>query len=441
MLFQLNGRTLYTHDGFIYSAVSQDIVTRGNWLTLNWNLEEWFDKPPLFMWLNAIVFRIMGVSGFSATLLPALAGIGTVMLVYIISLGMFGRRSAFIAGVVLLSTLGFMEFSKTGMMVSVVMFLFTLSIYFFRLGLKGKSRNFIFSGMVFGFALMTKGVVGFLIPLIQVMYFAFTKDLKRVFDKQWITGILAGLAIALPWHVHQYAKYSDVFLDNYIGLHIISRLRGEFMEGARPWYYHFKSIFNHFRPWFLVLPFAFARLIRKTDEKQRKDIVLLFSWICLVFLVFSLSKIKHPHYIFPTFPALAVCVGHSIAERTRKAKFGHIVTAGIVIMVLHIPFNDRIFYKERLLEVKHLSLEARKHSRMDDILWISKSYNKVIPIFYSNRRLFQISDWNEFMAHSNLAERIFMIITKREYHRRRDWINSGNYKKVWLGNHVLLYKK
>jgi uncharacterized pyridoxal phosphate-dependent enzyme len=51
-------------DEAIYSAVSKEIVTSGEWLTLHFHHRVWFEKPPLLMWLTAAFYRVLGVSEF-----------------------------------------------------------------------------------------------------------------------------------------------------------------------------------------------------------------------------------------------------------------------------------------------------------------------------------------------------------------------------------------
>jgi hypothetical protein len=61
---------------FLYAEVAREMVLRGEWLTLHLNGNRYLDKSPLFYWLIAIAYMVIGVSEFSARLPIALAGRG-----------------------------------------------------------------------------------------------------------------------------------------------------------------------------------------------------------------------------------------------------------------------------------------------------------------------------------------------------------------------------
>src|SRR5439155_7897269 len=62
------------------------------------------DKPPVFLWIDALSARILGYSSLSLLLPSALAGAATVALVWLIVRRHFGALAATIAGLVLALT-------------------------------------------------------------------------------------------------------------------------------------------------------------------------------------------------------------------------------------------------------------------------------------------------------------------------------------------------
>ncbi len=66
LFYSLGEQLLRTWDESIYAEVAKEMLTRHSWWTLSWNFEPWVDKPPLFMWLTALLYRFFGVSETSS---------------------------------------------------------------------------------------------------------------------------------------------------------------------------------------------------------------------------------------------------------------------------------------------------------------------------------------------------------------------------------------
>ena len=58
LFYSLGEQLLRTWDESIYAEVAKEMLTRHSWLTLSWNFEPWVDKPPLFMWLTALLYQL-----------------------------------------------------------------------------------------------------------------------------------------------------------------------------------------------------------------------------------------------------------------------------------------------------------------------------------------------------------------------------------------------
>ena len=52
LLWKLGTGSLAAWDEAIYAQVAKEMVRSGDWLTLHWGNQPWFEKPPLFMWIT-----------------------------------------------------------------------------------------------------------------------------------------------------------------------------------------------------------------------------------------------------------------------------------------------------------------------------------------------------------------------------------------------------
>ena len=63
--FQLGSPRLDSWDEAIYAQVAKEMVSSGDWITPHWNQQEFFQKPPLLIWLTALLFKVFGISEFT----------------------------------------------------------------------------------------------------------------------------------------------------------------------------------------------------------------------------------------------------------------------------------------------------------------------------------------------------------------------------------------
>src|SRR5690606_29730703 len=65
----------------------------------------YFEKPPLFYWLEASVIKTLGISEWSMRLWPALLGLLGALMSYGVARRFYGREAGLVAGSVLATTL------------------------------------------------------------------------------------------------------------------------------------------------------------------------------------------------------------------------------------------------------------------------------------------------------------------------------------------------
>src|SRR5687767_11889277 len=116
LLWKLGGSSLAAWDEAIYAQVSREIVQNGDWLTLHWQYQPWFEKPPLFIWSTALFYRLFGVSELWARVPSALSGTALIVVTYLIGKLKDNERAGILAALVLLTSYHFLSFSRFGTM-------------------------------------------------------------------------------------------------------------------------------------------------------------------------------------------------------------------------------------------------------------------------------------------------------------------------------------
>ena len=176
--------------------------------------------PPLVFIIQNIFFRVFWENEFTALLPFALAGIGSLILLYYIAKKLYDKNTALMAVFFLgISTL-FTWASRVTYLEGVVIFFILLAILFFLKSFE-KQNYFPLFGACLGMAFLTKYTTFFLIPLI--VSYAYFRDKKILFSKKFFVA-MAVFAVV----------FSPVIFYNFM----LFKTRG-----------HFDVQFSHIFPW------------------------------------------------------------------------------------------------------------------------------------------------------------------------------------------------
>ena len=347
-IFKLGESSLWNMDEPIYGEVAKEVLKLGDWITLHFNYQPWFDKPPLYTWLTAITFRIFGCSEFTTRIWSALFGIGGVIAVYFLGKNIFNKRAGFLSGLILATNLQYIIQSRLALLDVPLSFFISLSILFFYLGDKipNKRWYYLLSFIFMALATLTKGPIGILLPaLIIGLYLLLTGKFRQIKRMMLFRGIIIYLGIASPWYIIELIRYGDTFINNFFLQRTIARFLTPFEGHTGPVYYFIPVLFLGFFPWSSFLPCSFVHLIsfrkwRNNEEREKSLLILL--WFSVVFLFFSSAKSKLPGYILPLYPAASLSVGKLwddfLSQKGKHHNKGMIASFALFFILLIILF-------------------------------------------------------------------------------------------------------
>jgi 4-amino-4-deoxy-L-arabinose transferase-like glycosyltransferase len=87
------------------------------------------DKPPVGLWVQAASAALLGYSGWALVLPQALAGVGSVLLVYLIVSRPFGKPAGLVSAFALAVTPIFVAVSRNGTMDGQLIFVLLLAVW------------------------------------------------------------------------------------------------------------------------------------------------------------------------------------------------------------------------------------------------------------------------------------------------------------------------
>ncbi len=169
-----------------------------------WTKFSMHDHPPLVFLVAYLFFGLFGVSTFVARLPFALAGIGSVFLVYLIGRKMFGERAGLVAAGVMAISSQAVFASRTALMEPLAMALILLTWYVFLLALE-QPRYWPWWGVALGLSWLAK-YTAFPVLAVGLAYLlAFRRNVFRL--RQFHLGLIAALLLFSPVVVYNVMLY------------------------------------------------------------------------------------------------------------------------------------------------------------------------------------------------------------------------------------------
>ena len=326
-------------DEAIYSQVTRETLFGHHWLTLFWRNKEWFEKPPLFIWLQMIAVSLGGYKEIALRFFSGFFGVLTAMTVYFFSWNIFkSKRGAFISGLIVLSTPLFVNNMRMAMMDTTVTFFIIWALFILYKNWKYEKTHWKIFFTLVGLAIMTKSVIGF-IPLFSFMglFFLVKNFRKKVLKnkKEILYGLLWLFLIVAPWHIFMSLKYGMEFWREYIGYHVIARVKANIV--ISPYNNYGEVIKNRLGIW----PIIFIGLLMITKKKTvaiyKKEFIFLLTNLVFIVGLFSLAKTVIPHYLLPVIPLEAIILG-GLIEGVFSGKAKELVILGFIVWLNFLPF-------------------------------------------------------------------------------------------------------
>jgi 4-amino-4-deoxy-L-arabinose transferase-like glycosyltransferase len=302
------------------AEAAREMLQSGDWITPTLNGVPRFAKPAFLYWLISTSYRLFGVSEVTARLPSAIFGTGLVLMQYVFAKQFFGPVTALRAAVILLMNFEILGIGRLVLTDMVLTFFTTLSIFSFFLALAGEDRAkrwywVFYIAMAAG--TLTKGPLGILIPLLAILPFLLLirpwQQGRRVLDEcHPIAGMVVFLAIAVPWYAAMFYLHGAGYMASARG-DTVTRFFSVIGGHGGTIFFYIPVLFLGFFPWSGFLPAALMESLRgsrgvQLQNQVRSVQVLCSVWIISVFVFFSLSSTRLPHYIAPLFPAASLLV-------------------------------------------------------------------------------------------------------------------------------------
>lgn len=325
---------LFNPDEALYAEPAREMLEIGDYITTYLNYVVRFTKPPVVIWGQALGILAFGCNEFAVRFFGAAAGAILVAATYCFADKLITRKAAIAASLVLASAPLFIGTAREAI-TDMPLALFTCSSMFcFFLAQRQRSGRGSFAlwmaYILVGLAVMTKGPVGLVLPLIILFVFhALKQDLKEAFlNYKPVAGLAIVGLVSLPWFVLEIYITKGAYFNEFIMRENFQRFTSVVDSHKGPWWYHIAAMLGGFFPWSVFLPQAAlgAALLPKVKERfsnsgifstpaafknlnPKEELGLyLLCWSVITLAFYSASVSKLLPYTLPAFPALALLV-------------------------------------------------------------------------------------------------------------------------------------
>jgi 4-amino-4-deoxy-L-arabinose transferase-like glycosyltransferase len=312
-----------------FALVARLMVEHGQWLFPHRGHELYPDKPPVFMWLQALSYFLTH-NWRIAFLLPSLAAaLGALALVYDLARRLWNHRSALLAAATLLVTIHFTYQMRNAQIDPLLLGWITLANYgLLRHLLLGPSWRWFAAGCFFaGVGVATKGV-GVLALLMLVPYLVARRGHWHQLALptggwRWAGGLALFFVPILGWllpmllvaHADGDPQHAE-YVQNILFGQTVHRYATPTGHIHSPFYF-LGIIVVDWLPLSLLLPWALPAWWRRLQRRDARFLLPL-GWIVLLLLFFSFSPGKRDVYILPALPMTVLALAPLLPGLLRR---------------------------------------------------------------------------------------------------------------------------
>ncbi len=323
-LIRLDKKHLWGADEPRVAGIASEMARTGDMVVPRLNGKPFLEQPPLYYWASSLIFRYLGENTYTARLPAAVAAVLGTALVYILARSQkYSHLQALASGLVLSTSFEYFSVGRRCVVdMALCMFIAGAMLSFYQVCCSKSQGGWWYAGFATSLsgAILTKGLVGPAVVITTlVAWLVLTKSVNWKSYLLLFMGVLLSLIPVSIWFVFLYDKlgwnaFHEVFWVNNFG-----RFTGGLHEHVEPFYYYFFKFPGQFLPWSLFLPYALIYYLRKLrDPVDRNPALFNVVWLCVPFLLLSISAGKRGMYLLPLYPAAALLVGTSISETLEK---------------------------------------------------------------------------------------------------------------------------
>ena len=311
-----------------FAQATKQMIETGEYIDIRFQDEVRYKKPVGIYWLQVAAVKAgaaLGIGEARTTIwlyrIPSLIGaIGAVLLTYWAALGFVTRRTAYLAGLMMATSVLLGVEARLAKTDAMLLLTCVAALGVLARGYLAQSERDISWGQALilwtaiAGGILLKGPLILMVVGLAVLSLAVVdRSARWLVRLRPLVGVLWVLLLVLPWFVAILGRAGDTFLQESVGHDLLGKiLQGQESHGAPPGYY--LLLF-----WVTFWPAApLAAVAAPSVWRERRDpaVRFLLAWIVATWIVLELVVTKLPHYVLPLYPAIAILLARAIERGT-----------------------------------------------------------------------------------------------------------------------------
>jgi len=353
---------LFDWDEINFAESAREMITSGDYLTVQINYLPFWEKPPLFIWLQVLSMKIFGINEFAARFPNAICGLITLLLIFNIGKRFFDKKFAIFWVLAYAGSILPHFYFKSGIIDPWFnLFIFLGIVYFIDYLHKDTYRKLyiVLSAVFIGLAVLTKGPVALLIFLLSGLVFIILRKFKlRITFIDILIYAVVFVFVGGFWFLLQILNGNSGLIMDFI-IYQIRLLTTQDAGHGGFFLYHFVVLFFGVFPASVLAIKAFKRKYTEIDyNKTLIQWMLILFWVVLI--LFTIVKTKIVHYSSLCYFPLTFLAAYSVYKMVNnEMKWSKWIT------ILLISLSSMIFFLIVLLQ--YIAMNAQKIIAMNVI--------------------------------------------------------------------------
>ena len=300
----LGGVHLFDWDEINFAECSREMILRGNYLRPQINFEPFWEKPPLFFWLQSGSMHLFGINEYAARLPNAICGILTLLVIYYLGNKLYDKTFGWLWVMAYCGSILPHLYFKSGIIDPFFNLFIFLSLIFLMpsenntppqyKSVFGLNFNIILAGVFSGLAILTKGPVGLLIVgLTWFCKLLIFKELSWKSFKNFTLFTLIALALTSLWFGIETMKNGLWFVKTFVEYNIRLAKTEDAGHGGFFGYHFVVLLLGCFPASIFALRSLYLRYNFMGEKVDFTRWMKVLFWVVLILFSIVQSKIVH----------------------------------------------------------------------------------------------------------------------------------------------------
>ncbi len=297
---------LFDWDEINFAECSREMIKLDDYSRIYVNFKPFWEKPPMFFWMQTVAMKTFGFTEFAARFPNALCGIATLITLFLCGQHIYDRKFGILWALAYGGSLFPNMYFKSGLIDPWFNLFIFLSLYFFILyhwkkngfdnpGLQKKPLYYaVWAGIFMGLAVLTKGQVALMIFLLVLGVYLVYNRFKIYFG--WghaLLFLVVASLLTFSWYGYETVKNGPWFITEFLKYQYRLFTTHDAGQKGFPGYHFVVILIGCFPASVFAIPAFFRMHYTSRYDKDFKMWMIMLFWVVTILFTIVQSRIIH----------------------------------------------------------------------------------------------------------------------------------------------------